>query len=172
MSDPRLQTYARIGYLLGGRITENLTLLSNRIEQDKEIVLATVNTLKTRRGNNVFRVLPNSPADEAFYTNALTEFNEYSKNSLSFKDYLGLGAKRNIELKFQQQLGIVPHSLRHLRATHMGHKTIPGSLHQPTTAYLKYYFGWSQISMAVYYIDNLTIQDILQTHRSQRGANA
>lgn len=162
INDPGLQTYARIGYGLGGRIMENLPLKPSMIEVKTNHLVCSINTLKTRRGKYVYRKLPISRIDEPYYANALLDFAQTGTNEITLQDYLGIGGKRSIELKFQDHLGIVPHSLRHVRATHMGHDKIPGNLHSSRPAYLKYFFGWVSMDMATRYIDDLTIDQIME----------
>lgn len=168
--DTGVQDYARIGYLLGGRISENLGLLSGRVAVDNGIILAKIQSLKTRRGNYIFRELPNVVNEEPYYCEPLIRFCYLDDPHTTLRDFLGIGRKRNIEDIFKRTIGsMVPHSLRHLRATHMGKGWIPTTLHKPTAAYLKYYFGWSNIATANSYIDSLTIQEILAEHQSRSG---
>ena len=165
--DYRIQTFARIGYLLGGRITELLSLTSKQVRIKDDLIIATIRTLKTRRGEYIYRDLPNVINDEKYYSQALVDFQQTTPTT-TLQEYVELGGVRNIELKFIKTLGQVPHSLRHVRATHMGHAWIPSKIHQPTAAYLKYYFGWANIATANEYIDNLTIQDILIRYDSSK----
>ena len=170
ITDTGVQDYAKIGYLLGGRIMENLTITPEKIIVNDGVVVTSINTLKTKRGNYIYRDLPNVIHEEPFYTKPLIDFAQYRDQTITLKEYLGIGGKRSIELKFQKEIGIVPHSLRHLRATHMGKSQIPSSIHKPLAQYLKYYFGWSNIATANYYIDNLTIGEIMSEYREKKGA--
>lgn len=141
---------------------ELLNMNPSMIEIKPSYLICSINTLKTRKGKYIYRKLPMSRLDEEYYSNALLDFAQTSSEDITLKDYLGIGGKRSIELKFQNRLGIVPHSLRHIRATHMGHGKIPGDLHSTRPAYLKYFFGWKSIQMANVYIDDLTIDQIME----------
>lgn len=169
IKDTGVQEYAKIGYVLGARITELLTMKPQYISLNNGIIHATVNTLKTRKGKYIFRELLNIFEDEPFYCNALTKFYYKGFNSLNLQDYLHIGGKRSVELKLKSELGIVPHSLRHLRATHMGKNKIPSAIHQNNAPYLKRYFGWANIAMADIYIDKLTTQEIIEHYQKTKA---
>lgn len=165
ITDTRIVEFAQIAYLTGGRIMEVLSMNSNDVKMDGHIIRCSLLTLKTRRGNYVYRELANDTKSEPFYANALYRFSQFQNTQL--KDYIQAGGKRNIEYKMQRELGIVPHSLRHLRATHMGKNKIPGALHQNTAPYLKYYFGWASLEVASRYIENYTIIDALEDYKKK-----
>lgn len=167
IEDNSLEEFARIGYMLGGRINELLSLQSNNVHLDGIIIRTTIKTLKTRKGNHIFREIPNDIKAENYFGDALFRFSQLKDTSL--KQYLGLGGERNIQIKMKKQIGIVPHSLRHLRATHMGKRKIPGTLHQNTAPYLTYYFGWSSLSVASSYIDRYTINDALDDYHEKKN---
>lgn len=165
--DEGLRDYTRIAYLLGGRIMENSTLPAGRVAIRGGIILAKVNSLKTRRGKYIFRELPNVIRDEPYYAQPLIDFCYREDPAETLSEALGIGKKRWIETLTKRELGCVPHSFRHLRATHMGKGQIPSLLHKPTASYLKYYFGWSNIATANSYIDNLTLSEILSDHEKR-----
>lgn len=163
-----LQDFAKIGYLLGGRLTELLKICPENIQIKNGIIHTTINTLKTRKGKYIYREILNVINDEPFYCIPLIAFSQQKKANYTLEEYLEIGGKRNIQAKLKQEIGIVPHSLRHLRATHMGKKKIPSAIHQNSGPYLKHYFGWSNINMADIYIDKLTTEEIIEQYEKAK----
>ena len=158
----KLKMFARIGYLLGGRLSELLELSPDKISIDEGLIFATLRTRKVRKKS--WRELINVIEDEPFYTNQLIHFKE--KDYDTIQNYVTF--KRTwLEKNLRKELGTVPHGLRHLRATHMGKQLIPSKIHQATAPYLKNYFGWEKLETASFYIDKLTTSEIIQHYRKQ-----
>lgn len=164
IENPNLKSFAKIGYLLGGRISELLELSPEKIKiMDAGLVSAILRTRKVD-SKAAFRELINVSLDEPVYVNELTRFKESGKANIQEMVYY---SSRWIEYKLKEQLGTIPHGLRHLRATHMGKQLIPSKIHQPTALYLKRYFGWTKLETASSYIDNLTTEDIISHYLRQ-----
>jgi len=155
ISKGNVRAFARVGYLLGGRLSELFEITPERVGVEDDFVSVIMRTRKV--SGTAFREVINIRTDENNYVNQLLHFKK--KKYDNFQEYIGY-KRTAIEKHLNNELGTVPHGLRHLRATHMGKQQIPSKIHQSTAPYLKYYFGWTKLETASYYIDNLTVEDI------------
>lgn len=174
--DSRLRILCEIMYSTGGRLNEVLSIRPeniNRIEEGK-LVHIIMQTLKRKK--QVYRDIYLEVKEEPEYCKALLLFkiNATAEGRKTLEEWLGY-KERKVERQIKKNLNCIPHSLRHLRATHLGKNTVPGKIHQSSPSYLLNYFGWTKISMASYYIDRLTGSDILDRYHeltSSKPANS
>lgn len=163
----RVQNFARIAYLLGSRISETLPITKRQIRFQDDLIFININSLKTRKGRYIYREIVVSRKEEPFYCATLLEFYSQADDDQTIGEWIGLGGVRTVEKYIERYFrpyhpGVVPHSFRHLRETHIAKEMFPTTIHRPTAAYLKYYFGQKSLSTVNHYVDDFTVHDILR----------
>lgn len=164
--EPRIRRFCAISYATGGRINEVTQIKPENINitgRNNELVIVKIPTLKRKK--EIYREIILEKEHEKIYCGALTKFADEAEaqGMPNLGAWCGFGI-RKLRYDIVKNLGCINHSLRHLRATHIGKGKVPGRMHTPTPSYLLKYFGWTKISMASYYIDYLTTEDVLEKY--------